>query len=359
MVTPKQLLLTIESTLLSSSTPSPSDLVEIMHAIRSSRSSLQNLLSYPPPRPSDRTEVQSKEVRLPNSASISLDDQDALKLSDDLHLNEIECVRLLVSANQEWGLLGREPWEILRLAIGLWYTERRDLITALYTLLRVSPSKFHNRHFPFFLSVYLISFIIQFLGFLQAVVLDQDIEGDLVADIQKYLEDLINTGLRQRLINLIKELNLEEPAGLGGPNAERFIIDARGAVVERRAVVSRERLILSHCLVLSVLVMAPVNDPNVGGFVNCVRLAWSVHLMVVQDAIAPKETVSSASSKYLQNIGSCLEVIFSNNVFQFFLDKVLGTAAYQNDDEDMTYMYNAYLHKLITIFLSEPLARDK
>ncbi|KAL2929631.1 hypothetical protein RDABS01_035041 [Bienertia sinuspersici] len=514
MVTPKQLLLTIESTLLSSSTPSPSDLVELMHAIRSSRSSLQNLLSYPPPRPSDRTEVQSKEVRLPNSASISLDDQDvylALKLSDDLHLNEIECVRLLVSANQEWGLLGREPWEILRLAIGLWYTERRDLITALYTLLR-------------------------------AVVLDQDIEGDLVADIQKYLEDLINVGLRQRLINLIKELNLEEPAGLGGPNAERFIIDARGAVVERRAVVSRERLILSHCLVLSVLVvrtskcldtcislipilnsgsfsdtgidtstracpvscrvlsefdtrylgfkgvsrlrvilalgraewrkrsldggvevvgklvehgytwfvyalwwarkresldndysvliypkdikdmlsilkdsatelngytdtsklqitygilfslvivftsdalstvpekvsllsqdasfrqefqeivMAPVNDPNVGGFVNCVRLAWSVHLMLVQDAITPKERVSIASSKYLQNIGSCLEVIFSNNVFQFFLDKVLGTAAYQNDDEDMTYMYNAYLHKLITIFLSEPLARDK
>lgn len=31
----------------------------------------------------------------------------------------------------------------------------------------------------------------------------------------------------------------------------------------------------------------------------------------------------------------------------------------QNDDEDMIYMYNAYLHKLITSFLSHPLARDK
>lgn len=405
MVSPKQLLSTIESTLLSSSPPSPSDRIELMHAVRSSLSSLQNLLSYPPPRPSDRTEVQSKEVRLPNSPPISLDDQDvqlALKLSDDLHLNEIDCVQLLVSANQEWGLLGREPLEVLRLATGLWYTERRDLITALYTLLR-------------------------------AVVLDQDLEVDLVADIQKYLEDLINSGLRQRLINLIKELNWEEPAGLGGPNAERFIIDARGAIVERRAVVSRERLILSHCLVLSVLVvrtsprdikdifsvlkdsaaelnsstdtskyqitygilfslviaftsdalstvpekasvlsrdasfrqefqdivMVPVNDPNIGGFVDCIRLAWSVHLMLIQEGIAARDTISSSSSKDLQNISSCLEVIFSNNVFQFFLDKVLRTAAYQNDDEDMTYMYNAYLHKLISIFLSEPLARDK
>ncbi|KAK9706158.1 hypothetical protein RND81_07G107800 [Saponaria officinalis] len=405
MVSPKQLLSTIESTLLSSSPPSPSERIELMHAIRSSISSLQNLLSYPPPRPADRTEVQTREVRLPDSPPISLDDQDvqiALKLSDDLHLNEIDCVRLLVSANQECGLLGREPLEILRLAAGLWYTERRDLITALHTLLR-------------------------------AVVLDQGLEGDLVADIQKYLEDLINAGLRQRLVNLIKELNREEPAGLGGPNAERYIIDARGAVVERQAVVSRERLILSHCLVLSILVvraspkdikdifsvlkdsaaelngckdvskyqitfgilfslviaftsdalstvpeqvsvlshdasfrqqfqetvMASVSDPIVGGFVDCVRLAWSVHLMLIQEGHAARDTVSDSVSKDFQNIKSCLEVIFSNNVFQFLLEKVLQTAAYQNDDEDIVYMYNAYLHKLISIFLSEPFARDK
>ncbi|XP_057538767.1 nuclear pore complex protein NUP205 isoform X1 [Amaranthus tricolor] len=405
MVSPKQLLSTIESTLLTSSSPSPSERIELMHAIRSSISSLQNLLSFPPPRPADRTEVQSKEVRFPNSPPMTLDDQDvqlALKLSDDLHLNEIECVRLLVSTNQEWGLLGREPLEILRLATGLWYTERRDLITALYTLLR-------------------------------AVVLDQDVEGDIVADIQKYMEDLIKAGLRQRLIKLIKELNWQEPGGSGGPNAERFIIDARGAIVERQAVVSRERLILSHCLVLSVLVvrttpkdikdifsilkdeaaelndcrdtskyqitygilyslviaftsdalstapeklsllshdasfrqefqeivMSPVNDPNVSGFVDCVRLAWSVHLMLVQEGTEVRDTVSSASSKDFQNISSCLDVIFSNNVFEFFLHKVLRTAAYKNDDEDMTYMYNAYLHKLVTIFLSEPLAREK
>lgn len=31
----------------------------------------------------------------------------------------------------------------------------------------------------------------------------------------------------------------------------------------------------------------------------------------------------------------------------------------QNDDEDMIYVYNGYLHKLISCFLSQPLARDK
>jgi nuclear pore complex protein Nup205 len=35
-------------------------------------------------------------------------------------------------------------------------------------------------------------------------VLDQGLEVDTVSDVQKYLEDLINAGLRQRLISLIK-----------------------------------------------------------------------------------------------------------------------------------------------------------
>ena len=52
-----------------------------------------------------------------------------------------------------------------------------------------------------------------------------------------------------------QELNREEPAGFGGPNAECYVLDFRGAIVQRRAVLSRERLSLSHCLVLSVLVM--------------------------------------------------------------------------------------------------------
>ncbi|XP_035542991.1 nuclear pore complex protein NUP205 isoform X2 [Juglans regia] len=405
MGSPKQLLSTIESALLSPSPTTPAQRIQLMHAIRNSLSSLRSLLSYPPPKSSDRAQVQSREVRLPDSPPISLDDQDvqiALKLSDDLHLNEIDCVRLLVMANQEWSLMGREPLEILRLAAGLWYTERRDLITALYTLFR-------------------------------AVVLDQGLEADIVSDIQKYLEDLINAGLRQRLVSLIKELNREEPAGLGGPQCEHYVLDSRGALVERQAVVCRERLILGHCLVLSVLVVrtspkdikdifstlkdcaaelsqsnmtlkhqitfsllfslvialisdalsaAPDkasvlsrdasfrrefheivisvgNDPNIEGFVDGIRLAWAVHLMLILDVIAAREAVSNASSNDLGYLHSCLEVIFSNNVFQSLLGKVLRTAAFQNDDEDMIYVYNGYLHKLITCFLSQPLARDK
>ncbi|XP_022635214.1 nuclear pore complex protein NUP205 isoform X1 [Vigna radiata var. radiata] len=405
MVSPKQLLGTIESALLGASSPTAAQRVELLHALRTSVISFQSLLSYPPPKPSDRSQVQSKSIRLPDSPPISLDDQDvhiALKLSDDLHLNEVDCVRLLVSANQEWGLMGREPLEILRLAAGLWYTERRDLITSLHLLLR-------------------------------AVVLDQGLQDDILVDIQKYLEDLISSGLRQRLISLIKELNREEPSGLGGLQCERFIIDSRGSVVERQAVVSRERLILGHCLVLSILVvrtspkdikdifsvlkdnasevsesntivkhqitfcllfalvvafvsdglstvpdkasvlssntsfkhefhelvMAAGNDPIVEGFVGGVRLAWAVYLMLIQDGAVTRETISSGSSNELGYLSQCLEVIFSNNVFQFLLDKVLRTAAYQTEDEDMVYMYNAYLHKLITCFLSNPLARDK
>lgn len=39
---------------------------------------------------------------------------------------------------------------------------------------------------------------------LQAVVLDQGLEPDLVADIQRFLDDLINAGVRRRLISLLK-----------------------------------------------------------------------------------------------------------------------------------------------------------
>ncbi|KAJ8753188.1 hypothetical protein K2173_017774 [Erythroxylum novogranatense] len=405
MISPKQLLSIIESSLLGPSPPSPSQRVELLHAIRSALSSFKSLLSYTPPKPSDRAQVQSKEVRLPDSGPISLDDQDVqlvIKLSDDLHLNEIDCVRLLVLANQEWGLMGREPLEILRLAAGLWYTERRDLLTSLYTLLR-------------------------------AVVLDQGLEIDVMLDIQKYLEDLIDDGLRQRLISLIKQLNREEPAGLGGPLCERYVLDSRGALVERRAVVCRERLVLGHCLVLSVLIVrtspkdvkdiflalkdsaaelvevndtlkcqitfsllfflviaftsdalntvpdkasilsrdaqfrkefqdtvtSSVNNSIVEGFVGGVRLAWSVHLMLIHDGNAVREATSSAASNDMSYLDSCLEFIFSKNVFQFLLDNIFRTAAYQNDDEDIVYMYNAYMHKLMTCFLSHPLARDK
>lgn len=71
------------------------------------------------------------------------------------------------------------------------------------------------------------------------------------------------------------------------------------------------------------------NDPIIEGFVDCVRLAWVVHLMLTQDGVDVKEMVPGSSSNDMQYIHSCLDIIFSNNVFEFWLDKILRTAAYQ------------------------------
>ncbi|GAB2230121.1 hypothetical protein Droror1_Dr00014378 [Drosera rotundifolia] len=40
--------------------------------------------------------------------------------------------------------------------------------------------------------------------------------------------------MRMKLGGWFRGLNREEPAGLGGPNAERFVIDSRGALVEEK-----------------------------------------------------------------------------------------------------------------------------
>lgn len=76
-------------------------------------------------------------------------------------------------------------------------------------------------------------------------------------------------------------------------------------------------------------VMATGNDPIVEGFTGGIKLAWVVHLMLIQDGVATRETISSASSNEMGYLSQCLEVIFSNNVFQFLLEKVLRTAAFQ------------------------------
>lgn len=405
MSSPHELCSIINSALSGPQSPTPNQRIQLMHSLRSSLPLFQSLLRYPGPKASDRAQVQLKEVRLPDSPLISLDDTDvqiALKLSDDLNLNEIECVRLLVYANKEWILFGRDPLEIYRLAAGLWYMERRSIITSLHTLLR-------------------------------AVVLDQGLEADPFADILKYLEENFDSGLRRRLIELIKELNREEPAGFGGPHVECHVIDFRGAVVERKAVVAQERLLLSHCLVLSVLVwrmgskdvkdvfavlrdcaaevgdndntikfqitislmfslvisfvsdalgsssakasllchdstfmkefhklvMTLGNNPYVEGFLDAVRLAWAVNLIYTQNLGAAREASIGSDSRDLTDIYSCLEGIHSRNVFQFLLVKVLQTPSYQNEDEDIVYIYDGYMHKLMMCFLSHPFTKAK
>uniref|UniRef100_A0A0E0JX12 Nuclear pore complex protein NUP205 n=1 Tax=Oryza punctata TaxID=4537 RepID=A0A0E0JX12_ORYPU len=400
---PRELLAVVEAALLGPSPPSPAQRVELLHAVRDAAPAFRALLSYPGPKASDRTQVEAKEVRLPDMPPITLDDTDvqtALKLSDELNLNEIECVRLLVDANREWVLYGREPLEIYRLAAGLWYMERRDLITSLYILLR-------------------------------SVVLDQGLDADLMYEIQNQMEALFIEGLRQRIIALVKELNREESTGVGQPSSEPYVLDFRGALVERRAIVSRERLSLSHCLALSALiklmsprevkdvfsllkdcaaevnenssvelqitygvlfslvvtfvsdalstshekpslsssdssfrhdfhelVMRSDNNLTIEGFVGVVRLAWAVHLMLTQDRSSARDTLTS-SSRDVTDIWACLEIICRQNSFQFLRERIMQTAAYKNDDEDIIYMYTGYMHKLMMCFLSHPTSRDK
>uniref|UniRef100_I1NYC7 Nuclear pore complex protein NUP205 n=1 Tax=Oryza glaberrima TaxID=4538 RepID=I1NYC7_ORYGL len=400
---PRELLAVVEAALLGPSPPSPAQRVELLHAVRDAAPTFRALLSYPGPKASDRTQVEAKEVRLPDMPPITLDDTDvqtALKLSDELNLNEIECVRLLVDANREWVLYGREPLEIYRLAAGLWYMERRDLITSLYILLR-------------------------------SVVLDQGLDADLMYEIQNQMEALFIEGLGQRIITLVKELNREESTGVGQPSSEHYVLDFRGALVERRAIVSRERLSLSHCLALSALiklmsprevkdvfsllkdcaaevnenssveiqitygvlfslvvtfvsdalstshekpslsssdssfrrdfhelVMRSDNNLTIEGFVGVVRLAWAVHLMLTQDRSSARDTLTS-SSRDVTDIWACLEIICRQNSFQFLRERIMQTAAYKNDDEDIVYMYTGYMHKLMMCFLSHPTSRDK
>lgn len=70
--------------------------------------------------------------------------------------------------------------------------------------------------------------------------------------------------------------------------------------------------------------MAIGNDKLIEGYIHCVRLAWAVHLMIIQDV-----TDASEINNEGRYINSCLDVVFSNNVFQFLIDKVLQTPAYQ------------------------------
>ncbi|PRQ52154.1 putative nucleoporin Nup186/Nup192/Nup205 [Rosa chinensis] len=294
----------ISATLLcgGGSSPTPSERRELNEALNESITSFQSLLAFTGPSDSSRAELD--EIEMPDSLNNDEDIEMVLDMSDELHLNVTHCVRLIQSAHLEWASIGGAPQDILKHAIRLWFKERREILEDLYTLLR--------------------------------------------------------------------ELNREEPADLVGPHSEPCVLDSSGVLVRREDVLSLEKLILGHCLCLSTLVvgssccspnasivtledsfknefheivMATGCDPNVEGFIGCIRLAWAAHMIVTQD---------------LDHLDSCLELVFQKNVFQFISDGILGTAAYQNhDDEDMSYIYNIYFGKLITCLVSHPLSLQR
>lgn len=75
--------------------------------------------------------------------------------------------------------------------------------------------------------------------------------------------------------------------------------------------------------------MAISNDPHIEGFVDVVRLSWLVYLLLTLDERTAKDTISGASTSDLTSIEACLDRISSNNIFEFILDNILRTVAFQ------------------------------
>ncbi|GBG63334.1 hypothetical protein CBR_g37692 [Chara braunii] len=233
---------------------------DLSQSLQQFEETFRNLLSHAAPRAEDRAQVQAKEVRLRNARPMLLDEQDvqiALKLSDDYNLNELDAVSLLVAAHQEWSIVGRDPVEVLQMAAGIYLEQRRCLLTSLMLLLRV-------------------------------VVLEQDLQPDVIADVRDYVMGLLATGLRKRMITLVKELGREEGGGIGAPEAEPHVMDMRGVLVERKLTVHRERALLCQCIIYSCLIdsIAPSTAKDLFALLKDCALDWSRDQSKVKRQIA-------------------------------------------------------------------------
>lgn len=91
--------------------------------------------------------------------------------------------------------------------------------------------------------------------------------------------------------------------------------------------------------------MTVSTNSNVEDFVGVVRLAWVVHLILTHDRIASRGIVSNVSLREMSNISACLELVCSQNVFQFLLAKVIAGAAYK-----VRVTIDGHMHHLILFF---------
>eukprot|EP00850_Spirogloea_muscicola_P007627 SM000039S14457 [mRNA] locus=s39:201437:213849:- [translate_table: standard] len=266
--------------------------------------------------------------------------------------------RLLV----QWSIVGREPVEVLRLAAGLWFTERRALILSLQLLLRM-------------------------------VVLDEGADLGITEDVQAFLQGLMAAGLRARLLALVKELNREEPAGLGGPSCEPYVMDARGTLVLRQNVVQRERLMLAQCLVYTCLI-AKASSTELSELLDLLRACaqdWAKSKETVKLQTAYTVMFALVVSLISDSLGAgegherslIEEEAFQKSFQEQVMTPVHGSSAiaasaanvlaivklawgvcqlgvgHNNDDPDLLFMYHVYLHKLLSMFLSLPPVRGK
>ncbi|GJP52035.1 hypothetical protein CLOM_g11148 [Closterium sp. NIES-68] len=230
---------------------------DLFYALSLVEDDLRDLLARKPCSEQDRGQVRSKEVQLPDGPPAVLDSKDvqlALQLSDAFVINEVDSVALLVAAHHEWGIAGRADSDVVRLAAGLWFTERRALLSTLFLLLKV------------------------------AVLGDSAADPLLLDHVRRYLRSLVQSGLTARLFRLLRELNRPDASGSGsqslalvvagaGPPAGaspvagggegggggggggigEYVMDGRGLLARRWDVVQRERLLVAQCVALSCL----------------------------------------------------------------------------------------------------------
>eukprot|EP00850_Spirogloea_muscicola_P008062 SM000042S15329 [mRNA] locus=s42:324092:335562:- [translate_table: standard] len=255
------------------------------------------------------------------------------------------------------------------------------------------------------------------------VVLDEVADLGITEDVQAFLQGLMAAGLRARLLALVKELNREEPAGLGGPSREPYVMDARGTLVLRQNVVQRERLMLAQSLVYTCLV-AKASSTELSELLDLLRacsqdwaksketvklqtaytVMFALVISLVSDSLGAGEghersliedeafqnsfqeqvmapvhgssAIAASAADVLaivklawgvcqlsvgHNAGgnACLLAACETDAFAFLNDGILSTSAFQNDDPDLLFMYHVYLHKLLSMFLSLPPVRGK
>ncbi|XP_020549778.1 nuclear pore complex protein NUP205-like [Sesamum indicum] len=93
-----------------------------------------------------------------------------------------------------------------------------------------------------------------------------------------------------------------------------FISDALSTVPNKVSVLSQDA---SFRREFHEIVMVAGNDTVVEGFVDCVRLAWVVQLIMVQDGNDADEALTSTLSNDMKSVCSCLDIVFANNVSSF------------------------------------------
>ncbi|CAI5468999.1 unnamed protein product [Closterium sp. Yama58-4] len=257
---------------------------DLFYALSLVEDDLRNLLVKKPRDEQQRLQVRSKEVPLPDGPPAVLDTKDvqlALQLSDAFDINEVDCVALLVAAHHEWGIAGRADSDVVRLAAGLWFTERRALLSTLFLLLKV------------------------------AVVDDSASDPLLLDHVRRYLRLLLQSGLTARLFRLLRELNRPDASGsaFSAPSLSPSRTSARGSVAA------------------AALAAGGSGEEVVGDEVAVARECLK------------DETLLSATTLLLQH--------------------VLSSAVFENDDEDLTFTYMVYTHKLLSCFFLQPITRER